>query len=154
MAHIEFIARGVWIEDGRVLLCRNIAGGYWYLPGGHVEHGESAAAALRREFIEETGHSPTVGRPLLVLENVFEDGRKTHHELLVVFHVEHTGTGTPPPPMPSLEPDIAFDWITLAGVVDLDLRPLATRAWLATGGRLDEGSKCGWLSLINPAPCG
>src|SRR5262249_44925533 len=41
--HIEVIARGV-IRRGRfVLACRNVKKGYVYLPGGHVEFGETAA---------------------------------------------------------------------------------------------------------------
>gem|GEM_PF-6887474 len=50
--HIEVIARGLIIANNALLLCRNVAGGYWYLPGGHVEPGESAAEALSRELVE------------------------------------------------------------------------------------------------------
>lgn len=150
MARIEIIARGVWIESGRLLLCRNVKGEFWYLPGGHVEFGESAGFALRREFEEETGIEPVIGCPLLVMENVFHDGRSEHHELLVMFHVEHPGFGSPPPPVPSLEPGIAFDWMDLASVIDIDLRPHTIRAWLACGGRTGEEADCGWISAIPP----
>lgn len=46
----------VW-RDGLVLLverARPVAG-QWSLPGGHVEPGETAAAAAARELLEETG---------------------------------------------------------------------------------------------------
>ena len=46
-------------RDGRVLAVERCgtghADGLWALPAGHVERGESAAEAARRELIEETG---------------------------------------------------------------------------------------------------
>ena len=153
MAHIEIIARGVWIQAGQILLCRNVAGEYWYLPGGHVDAGESAASALRREFVEETGIKPVIGGLRLVMENMFRDSRKRHHELLLVFHVEHEDD-SPPPPISSLEPDIAFDWVDLAGIVEIDLRPLSIRAWLASGGRVEQGPGTGWISQVEGSGSG
>ncbi|MFO1122704.1 MAG: NUDIX domain-containing protein [Hyphomicrobiales bacterium] len=46
----------VW-RDGRVLLIERAKPplGIWSLPGGHVEPGETAAEAARRELAEETG---------------------------------------------------------------------------------------------------
>ncbi len=145
MPHIELIARGALITESRVLLCRNIAGGYWYLPGGHVDFGESAEAAVRREFLEETGLEVVVGPPALAIEQAFEQGGRHHHELSVVFPVEHAGD-LPPTEIQSLEPEIAFDWVDLAAVLDLDLRPLPIRAWLASGGRVGDGPPLAWLS--------
>ncbi|HWD74411.1 MAG TPA: NUDIX domain-containing protein [Solirubrobacteraceae bacterium] len=48
----------VLVRDGRVLLCHRSAHrrwcpGTWDLPGGHVEPGEDATAALVRELREE-----------------------------------------------------------------------------------------------------
>ena len=61
MAKIELIARGLARRDNDVLLCLNLKGGYAYLPGGHVEFGESAREALEREFVEESGIQVTSG---------------------------------------------------------------------------------------------
>ncbi len=56
-------------QQGRLLLVRRgrpPAAGRWSLPGGRVEPGESEAAALAREVLEETGLvvdiGPLVGR--------------------------------------------------------------------------------------------
>ena len=54
-ADIEIIARGVLIGPRGVMLCRPSSGGYSYLPGGHVECGEAASAALERESHEGLG---------------------------------------------------------------------------------------------------
>ena len=55
---IEIIARGALICSRRLLLCRNRKHGHVFLPGGHVEFGEPARAALEREMREETGYLP------------------------------------------------------------------------------------------------
>ena len=86
---MEVVARGVLIADGHILLCRNVKHGYSYLPGGHVDPGESAAHALAREFMEEAALPIRVGGPLAVSENVFTQGGVRHHEVNLVFHVEH-----------------------------------------------------------------
>ena len=46
----------VW-KDGKVLLIQRAKppAGLWSLPGGHVEFGETALAAARRELLEESG---------------------------------------------------------------------------------------------------
>lgn len=135
--HVEFIARGVAIDrrtgSARVLLCQSKKRGYYYLPGGHVEFGETAAEALRREILEEMGIPCTVGSPLQVHECSFHDGKVLRHEVNMVFHVKHLGRhGVPQPdPPPSAEKHIAFEWVPLDGIESRDVRPDRARAWLA-----------------------
>jgi len=136
--HIEFIARGLVLRGQHLLVCANRKHGYLYLPGGHVEPGESSAAALVREFKEETGLTVEAGRMMLVSENAFTQRDRLRHEINLVFHVEH------PPPwpddVPSQEPGIEFRWLDLAAVVDADLRPATIKAWIVAG--CEEG---GWV---------
>lgn len=77
-----FRAAGVAVQDGQVLLqCAPDEGGFWGLPGGRVEMGESAAATLLREMQEELGVTVEVGRLLWTVENFFEYEGHRHHEL-------------------------------------------------------------------------
>lgn len=130
---IEVVARGAMFRGSTVLLCRAIRHGYLYLPGGHVEFDEPARAAVEREFKEECGLTVRAGDLLLVSEAAFESGKRRHHEINLVFHVEHEGG--PPERVVSNEPEIAFEWADLAGIADLDVRPMAVKAWLMSGPR-------------------
>ncbi len=41
------------MRDGKLLMVRNVDSSYWAIPGGHVEAGETAIDALKREVREE-----------------------------------------------------------------------------------------------------
>lgn len=146
--HIEVIARGLWLEGGSVLLCRSVQKGYLYLPGGHVDPGEGAAAALAREFVEETGEVVTVGGLLAAAEAMFSTGKKPHHELNLVFLVEHSSgirTSGVPHRVESREPDIAFEWVKLEELGERDVRPHALKGWLV--GQVEHPSRAAETAL-------
>lgn len=68
-ARIEVAAAVILREDGRFLLGQRPAGkvyaGYWEFPGGKVEPGEAARAALERELREELGITVRSAHPWL-----------------------------------------------------------------------------------------
>ena len=132
--HIEFLARVLVRFRGHVLVCRhNPQGGYLVLPGGHIDHGETAAAAAGRELAEEVGITATVGRCLAATEQIFEQRGRIRHELTLVFHVEHPPewTGTTPPRLVSPEePKVSLVWVPEADLAAADLRPAAIKRWL------------------------
>lgn len=129
---IEIIARALIHVDGMTLLCRNVGGGYLYFPGGHVEPGEPAAAALARELREEAGLDVHVGAPLVCAEVRFRQGSRLRHELNVLFHVELPTVGGSFgrwPSIPSLEPDIAFEWRKVEPTPNVPILPRCLAAW-------------------------
>lgn len=129
---IETIARALIHVDGMTLLCRSVAGGYLYFPGGHVEPGEPAAAALARELREEAGLDVHVGAPLVFAEVMFRQDARLRHEVNMLFHVklpiigELTGR---PPSIQSLEPGIAFEWRKVETTPDIPILPRCLAAW-------------------------
>ena len=87
LAGIETIARGVCVRDGKILLCRAKGGSTTYLPGGHIEFGESGRKALVREMAEETGLEVETGRFMGVVENSFLQHGKPHAEINLVYEM-------------------------------------------------------------------
>ncbi|BBO90823.1 NUDIX hydrolase [Desulfosarcina ovata] len=61
------------IWDDRILMCRrniNPRKGYWTLPAGFLENGETVADGARRETLEETGSRVTDLRPYRMIDIV------------------------------------------------------------------------------------
>jgi len=70
---ITEVAAGILLDaNGRYLLGQRPEGrpyaGYWEVPGGKIEQGESVFEALHRELIEELGIEIISSEPLTVLE--------------------------------------------------------------------------------------
>jgi ADP-ribose pyrophosphatase YjhB (NUDIX family) len=110
-----------------------------------VEPGETCREAIRRELAEETGESMIVGSPVHVSEEIFVSGDGPHHEINVVFHVERDGQRRDRlDEVKSRESGVSFEWAPQARVVELDLRPPSTKAWIASG-MTGEACMVGWF---------
>lgn len=119
--HIETIARGVCVIDGKVLLCYPKDRSYSYLPGGHIEFGETGREALVREMKEETGLDATAGDLLGVVESSFVQKGEKHCEINLIYKMEvERGSGLP---TASLEDWICFDWVDCAKIGATNLLP-------------------------------
>ena len=114
LAGIEVIARGVCVQDGRILLCRAKGGETTYLPGGHVEFGETGRQALAREIKEELGIDATAGTFLGVVENSFVQRGKPHAEINLVYELA-IAEGE----VKAREDWIEFEWRALSDLGDL-----------------------------------
>ncbi len=122
---IETIARGVAIRDGKVLLCRAKGGASTYLPGGHIEFGETGAVALEREIREELGVEATVGELIGVIENSFLQHGKRHCEINLVYEMKLETNATT-----SQEGWIEFEWCPVEAVESANLLPDAARKFV------------------------
>ena len=54
-SRIHVIARAILLQDDKIVLCRVKGEEKFFLPGGHVENGETIKQALLRELEEEIG---------------------------------------------------------------------------------------------------
>lgn len=122
--HIETIARGVAVRDGKILLCKAKGGTSAYLPGGHIELGETGREALIREIKEETGLDSTAGRFLGVVENSFVQKGKKHSEINLVYELE---LESPDGTVSAAEDWIEFEWRELSDIDAANLLPEAFR---------------------------
>ncbi len=142
-ANIETIARGVLVRAGRLLVCQPRKGGRCYLPGGHVEFGETARQALVREIREEMGLPAHAGEFLAVAENAFAQGDEPHCEINLVFLLDVPGLSPEADP-PAAEDWIAFRWVpfTPAALRAANLLPAHLAddlpLWIAEPGRHAE----------------
>lgn len=127
--------------DGRVLLHCRKGDGFWALPGGAIEPGESASEAIARELHEELGTTVAVGALAFVVENFFHHKGEAYHEVGLYLHA------TPQPgsllvrsdgPYDGLEGveggegnrALVFAWFSVQELAALDLRPAFLRSAL------------------------
>lgn len=128
LAGIETIARGVCVRDGKLLLCRAKGGSSTYLPGGHIEFGETGRQALVREVKEELGVDSSTGAFLGAVENAFLQHGKPHAEINLVYELK-LGTGDGElPPLNSQEDWIEFEWCELNRLDEANLLPPVFRS--------------------------
>ena len=125
LAGIETIARGVCVRDGQVLLCRAKGGKSTYLPGGHIEFGETGRQALVREVKEELGVESSTGAFLGTIENAFLQHGRPHAEINLVYELKIGSDGSPDglPPLKSQEDWIEFEWCALDRLDEANLLP-------------------------------
>ncbi|MBI1337755.1 MAG: NUDIX domain-containing protein [Phycisphaera sp.] len=148
--NVEVISRGRFLHAGRILLCRNIKHGHVFLPGGHVEFGESAREALEREVMEELGVVVRATSFVGVVEARFDQPDRhgipqRHHEINFVFDLQPADTDDDPTGWVSRESKIEFFWTDLsdlfgpqpnlpllpAAMVPLVTRPAPSREWVS-----------------------
>ncbi len=122
---IENIVRALIInsEKNEVLLARQVGKDYTFMPGGHIEFGETAAQAIDREMVEEIGTEGKVGPLIWTIENIFTDlNGKNCHELALYFvygyykrFYEYK--------IESLEEHLEFLWVNLDDLEFFNLKP-------------------------------
>jgi 8-oxo-dGTP diphosphatase len=104
-------------RDGHVLMAQRPAhkhlGGKWEFPGGKIEPGETAEAALHRELHEELGSTIEILRPLAAHTHAYA----TVTVQLIPFVVRLTAGS----PAPQTHEHAALQWVPASELLALDL---------------------------------
>jgi len=124
---IHVLSRAVIIDQQYILLCKtlDLPISFYFLPGGHIEHGESAESAVIREVFEESGSQCVIKRFLGCLEYSFEPGHSSichNHEYNFIFEaksdsLKHNTL------IPQREDHIQLMWVPLLSINEIDFRP-------------------------------
>lgn len=122
-------ARAVIYHKGKILLNQGKGKSNTFLPGGHIEIGESIIATLEREAQEEFGREINVKEFLGVIEQSFGDENITHFEINHIFHVEIVDIEKNPE-IHSLEDDSIFMWASLDELDAYNLFPISLRDFI------------------------
>lgn len=128
--NIHVQARAVVIQDDHILLCKTtgLQPDFYFLPGGHIEHGESAKDSILRELSEEIGFDFTINRFLGCMEFSFDPQvmlyAKCHtHEYNFIFEASSATLTPPHMPLQQIEKHIEIVWLPLHELTHIDLRP-------------------------------
>lgn len=123
--NIHVVTRAVIIDQDHILLCKttDLHNNFYFLPGGHIEYGESAKEALLRELIEETGAACNIKRFLGCFEHISRaDNKGIHnHEYNFIFEASSDSL-TIGNAIPQLEEHIELLWIPLSSITEIDFR--------------------------------
>ena len=101
LGRFNYRISAVILRDNCLLTMSDNNYSYSYLPGGRVQMGETAEAALRREMREELHANLTILRPLWFCQDFFteEDTGERFHEICLYYLVNGSAL-----------PEIAFSY--------------------------------------------
>jgi ADP-ribose pyrophosphatase YjhB (NUDIX family) len=123
MKSTELIARIIIKRGDKVLLCKNKEQGHYFLPGGHVEYGDTLVKTIYKEMNEELGLDQELITGVAYksyLEEMYggKDG-KNRHELNMIF----TANIPEDINIVSQEDHIDFEWIDKKDIKNIKLLP-------------------------------
>lgn len=107
--------RAIIVQDGKILLTHELNSGWWLIPGGGLEEGETPEGCVVREVEEETGYLVRPLRRFLFLCEYYEEYRYPGY----FFICEVTGTGQMKLTDAEKRHGVQPEWIPLQDAIDL-----------------------------------
>ncbi len=102
-------SRGILIKDGKLLLVHELATGYYSIPGGGHEEGETLEETCIREMAEEAGILVEVEKELSIVEAKWKDSIYENHFFLCTYKGETDTNQT----QQEAEAELRGIWVTL-----------------------------------------
>ncbi len=144
----HYLARGIIYVNGKVLLAHQKGADNTFLPGGHIEMGEKAEAALIREIGEEIGKRAIVKQFIGAVECAWKEQDQGHHEINLVFEVSIPDLDSSCPPG-SQESHLEFIW---AGPAELKANNLLPYPMIECLASWECGYHAYWGSSFEKEP--
>jgi 8-oxo-dGTP pyrophosphatase MutT (NUDIX family) len=120
--YIRIVVRAVIVVEGRLLVAHCKGAANTFLPGGHVEFGESLPTALARELFEEVGLYVQVSNYIGMVEHQWIENDRHRHQINHVFAALLPNAHTPPT-LESREDHLEFFWLPLSELSQHNLLP-------------------------------
>ena len=108
-------SRAIIIHDGRILLTHELNSGWWLLPGGGIEEGETPEECVIREVEEETGLIVRPTEQFLTMHEYYEEYLYTGY----FFVCEVTGKGRMRLTDVEKERGVQPEWLPLQDAIEL-----------------------------------
>lgn len=124
--NFEVCPRALVISRGKILFVKHKKSNWFFLPGGHVEFGESVERALAREMREELGVNVKSSKFIGAIDNVYSEKNILHDELNLVFAVT-TGRKQ----VESQEDHLQFVWLGKNEIARAKILPPVMKKQLA-----------------------
>ena len=128
----KFRVSGVIVRNGKVLLVEMDNAGFFCLPGGHVELGETTEEAMIREMKEETTKDTYIKEYLGSIENFFVNKHNVSiHEIAFYYLMEFKDEDIKD--LSRIENDegtlvnLKFKWFDLDKLNDVNIKPAYLR---------------------------
>jgi 8-oxo-dGTP diphosphatase len=144
MTTFHYLVRGMHITEDSVLLAKEKGSANTFLPGGHIEFGEKAETALRREILEEMGKDSEIGSFVGAIEHMWPDTSLDNHELNLIFNVKIMDVSIERNPI-SEEPHLEFLWARIQELEKYHLLPSPLVNLIKTGSKPKPGY---WASTL------
>ncbi|WP_206483871.1 NUDIX domain-containing protein [Thalassotalea sp. G2M2-11] len=129
MSTFHNIARALIINNNHVLLVRAKGAKNTFLPGGHIEFGETVQETIAREINEEIGYDCKVGDFVGAIEHMWPEDVKDNHEINLVFLVDVLGLDSSVEPE-SKESHLDLFWVKLSEIKNYNLQPSPLNDWV------------------------
>ena len=119
---IEIIVRIIFRREDKILFCKSKEKGHYFLPGGHVEFGDTLEDTVYKEMNEELGlkrEDISEVNFIRLFENTYGDEENKFQEINFIFEAKIKDLIE----VVSQEEHIVFEWIKEDSLAKINLLP-------------------------------